>query len=106
MLTAANKERQIEAIREEWIKVMEIRLVRDELQKCHRAEGENHYQVCAPIVQVYTDLLKEAKVRHAANIRSRATVAWTHNGALGGLPTVAYRLRCIPFVADGCALWS
>ena len=60
---AANKERQAESIREEWIKVMQIRLVREELQKCYRAEGENHYQVCAPIVSVYDDLLKEAKVR-------------------------------------------
>lgn len=42
---------------------MQVRLVHDELQKCHRAEGENHYQVCAPIAKVYADLLKEAKVR-------------------------------------------
>lgn len=61
---AANQERKVEAIRDEWIKVMQIRLVRDELQKCHRAEGENHYQVCAPIVKVYNDLLKEARVCH------------------------------------------
>lgn len=41
---------------------MQLRLVHDELQKCHRAEGENHYQVCAPIAKLYKDLLKEAKV--------------------------------------------
>ena len=41
---------------------MQVRLVHDELQKCHRAEGENHYQVCGPIARVYKDLLKEAKV--------------------------------------------
>ncbi|WFD25671.1 hypothetical protein MNAN1_000635 [Malassezia nana] len=62
-IAAANKERKDESIREEWIKVMELRLVHDELQKCHRAEGENHYQVCAPIAKVYNDLLKEAKVK-------------------------------------------
>ncbi|WFC93556.1 hypothetical protein MBRA1_000176 [Malassezia brasiliensis] len=61
--TAANQERKAESIRDEWIKVMQLRLVRDELQKCHRAEGENHYQVCAPIVKVYNDLLKEARVK-------------------------------------------
>lgn len=42
---------------------MQVRLVHDELQKCHRAEGENHYQVCGPIARVYKDLLKEAKAR-------------------------------------------
>ena len=42
---------------------MQVRLVHDELQKCHRAEGENHYQVCGPIARVYKDLLKEAKER-------------------------------------------
>ncbi|KOS16530.1 nadh-ubiquinone oxidoreductase 12 kda mitochondrial precursor [Malassezia pachydermatis] len=62
-VAAANKEQNEEAIREEWIKVMQVRLVHDELQKCHRAEGENHYQVCAPIAKVYADLLKEAKVK-------------------------------------------
>lgn len=42
---------------------MQVRLVHQELQKCYKAEGVNHYQVCAPIVQVYKDLLKEAQVR-------------------------------------------
>ena len=41
---------------------MQLRLVHEELQKCHRAEGENHYQVCGPIAKLYKDLLKEAKV--------------------------------------------
>ena len=59
---AANVEQKEHAIREDWIKVMQLRLVHEELQKCYRAEGENHYQVCAPIAKVYNDLLKEAKV--------------------------------------------
>ncbi|WFD29211.1 hypothetical protein MSPP1_000217 [Malassezia sp. CBS 17886] len=58
-----NIKRNEDAIREEWIKAVELRLVRDELQKCHRAEGENHYLVCQPIVKVYTDMLKDAKIR-------------------------------------------
>ena len=60
---SANQQKKAESIRDEWIKVMQLRLVRDELQKCYRAEGENHYHVCAPIVKVYDDLLKEARVR-------------------------------------------
>ncbi|WFD05282.1 hypothetical protein MVES1_000611 [Malassezia vespertilionis] len=61
--SAANKQRRDDAIRDEWIKVMQVRLVREELQKCYRAEGENHYMVCAPIVKIYDDLLKDAKVK-------------------------------------------
>lgn len=60
---AANKEFQENTIREEWIKAMEVRLVREELMKCHRAEGENHYQACSGLTNLYNDLLKEATVR-------------------------------------------
>ncbi|WFC98641.1 hypothetical protein MYAM1_001372 [Malassezia yamatoensis] len=62
-LFQANTQNKADSIREEWIKVMQVRLVREELQKCYRAEGENHYQVCSPIVKVYNDLLKEARVK-------------------------------------------
>lgn len=34
-----------EKIRQSWIGVMEARLVREELQKCWRTEGVNHYEV-------------------------------------------------------------
>ena len=62
---------------------MQLRLVHDELQKCHRAEGENHYQVCAPIAKLYKDLLKEAKVLSSFvethMCRSRASAPWMHS---------------------------
>ncbi|KAG8744160.1 hypothetical protein FRC10_010729 [Ceratobasidium sp. 414] len=48
-------------IREAWIKVMETRLVREELQKCHRFEGVNHYQSCKELAERYIDMLKDAK---------------------------------------------
>lgn len=44
---------------------MQLRLVHDELQKCFRAEGENHYQVCGPIAKVYKEMLEDAKVCQA-----------------------------------------
>ncbi|PWN47896.1 hypothetical protein IE53DRAFT_389956 [Violaceomyces palustris] len=42
---------------------MEARLVREELQKCHKSEGVNHYQVCAGLSKKYLDLLEDAKVK-------------------------------------------
>ncbi|KAG8754670.1 hypothetical protein FRC12_011127 [Ceratobasidium sp. 428] len=50
-------------IRESWIKVMETRLVREELQKCHKFEGVNHYQSCKELAEKYIELLKDAKVK-------------------------------------------
>ncbi|KAG9104213.1 hypothetical protein FRC06_004430 [Ceratobasidium sp. 370] len=50
-------------IREAWIRVMETRLVREELQKCHRFEGVNHYQSCKELAERYIDMLKDAKVK-------------------------------------------
>ena len=52
-----------EHIRESWVKAMEARLVREELQKCHKFEGVNHYQSCKELAERYIDLLKDAKVR-------------------------------------------
>ncbi|CAE6424256.1 unnamed protein product [Rhizoctonia solani] len=48
-------------IRESWIKAMEARLVREELQKCHKYEGVNHYQSCKELAEKYIDLLKDAR---------------------------------------------
>lgn len=46
----------------QWVKTMEARIVREELMKCHRSEGVNHYAICKPLVETYMDLLKDAKV--------------------------------------------
>ena len=37
-------------------------MVREEITKCHRAEGVNHYEACHDLVQHYLELLKDAKV--------------------------------------------
>ncbi|CEH13110.1 nadh-ubiquinone oxidoreductase 12 kda subunit [Ceraceosorus bombacis] len=52
-----------EKIRSDWVKVMKARIVREELVKCHKGEGVNHYQVCQPLADRYLELLKDAKVR-------------------------------------------
>ena len=49
---------------------MEARIVREELQKCQKAEGVNHYAVCKPLVETYLELLKDAKVSATAKDRA------------------------------------
>lgn len=46
---AAFKAAQDAIIREQWVKSMMARLVRDELGKCYRREGVNHLEKCAPL---------------------------------------------------------
>ncbi|CAE6411048.1 unnamed protein product [Rhizoctonia solani] len=58
------------AIRDSWVKTMEARLVREELQKCHKFEGVNHYQSCKELAEKYIDLLKDAKVKGFTTIDS------------------------------------
>ena len=50
-------------IREDWIKVMELRLIRDQLRKCYKTENVNHYQNCRELAEKYLSLLKESKVK-------------------------------------------
>ena len=50
-------------IRESWVKAMELRLVQQELNKCHLAEGVNHYENCKWLAEKYLDMLKTNKVR-------------------------------------------
>lgn len=49
-------------IREQWVKVMQARLLRDELSKCQKAEGVNSYENCRVFVDKYLDALKTGKV--------------------------------------------
>ena len=51
-----------EKIRQSWIGVMETRLVREELAKCWRTEGVNHYEVCHHLTAKYLDMLRENRV--------------------------------------------
>jgi len=46
-------------IREQWVKQMMARLVRDELGKCYVREGVNHLQNCGKYRDRYLQLLKE-----------------------------------------------
>jgi len=50
-------------VRESWVKAMEARLVREELDKCHKSEGVNHYENCRWLSEKYLTMLKENKVK-------------------------------------------
>ncbi|KAH9481639.1 NADH-ubiquinone oxidoreductase 12 kDa subunit, mitochondrial [Psilocybe cubensis] len=50
-------------IRESWVKAMEARLVREELGKCHKAEGVNHYENCKWLSEKYLTLLRTNRVK-------------------------------------------
>ena len=49
-------------IRESWVKAMEAKLVRDELEKCQRAEGVNHYENCKWLAEKYLHMLQDNRV--------------------------------------------
>ncbi|KAF7976592.1 hypothetical protein HWV62_2244 [Athelia sp. TMB] len=50
-------------VRESWVKAMEARLVREELENCQRSEGVNHYENCRWLSEKYLTMLKENKVK-------------------------------------------
>jgi NADH dehydrogenase (ubiquinone) 1 beta subcomplex subunit 10 len=60
--TARVNERE-QLIRESWIRTMEARLVREELDKCVRHEGVNHYENCRDLSQRYIQMLRDNRVR-------------------------------------------
>ncbi|KAI0346565.1 NADH-ubiquinone oxidoreductase 12 kDa subunit [Trametopsis cervina] len=61
-LTRKLKERE-DTIRESWIRTMEARLVRDNLQKCYRSEGVNHLENCKELAERYADMLRDHRVQ-------------------------------------------
>lgn len=62
VLLAAKIEERDEHLRESWVKAMETRLVREELEKCQKSEGVNHYENCKWLSEKYLTMLKENKV--------------------------------------------
>jgi len=42
---------------------MEARIVRENLSKCQKIEGVNHYERCKDLAERYTDMLKDSRVR-------------------------------------------
>jgi len=61
-LEAKFQERE-EHVRESWVRAMMARLVRDELEKCQKSEGVNHYENCKWLSEKYLTMLEENKVK-------------------------------------------
>eukprot|EP00274_Cyanoptyche_gloeocystis_P008151 CAMPEP_0196663988 /NCGR_PEP_ID=MMETSP1086-20130531/55054_1 /TAXON_ID=77921 /ORGANISM="Cyanoptyche gloeocystis , Strain SAG4.97" /LENGTH=101 /DNA_ID=CAMNT_0042000031 /DNA_START=32 /DNA_END=337 /DNA_ORIENTATION=- len=49
---------------DQWLKVGELHVVRDELRKCYYKEGVNHYQKCRKLALEYIELSKQAGWAH------------------------------------------
>ncbi|KAI5809947.1 hypothetical protein DFH27DRAFT_606373 [Peziza echinospora] len=61
--TKAFKAAQDSIIREQWVRSMMARLVRDELGKCYYKEGVNHLEKCGVLRERYMELLGESKIK-------------------------------------------
>ncbi|CAO3668807.1 hypothetical protein G6F70_001286 [Rhizopus microsporus] len=49
-------------IRDDWVKAMEARIIKEKLDECYRTEGVNHYQSCRHLADMYFEALKTNKV--------------------------------------------
>ncbi|RUS28603.1 hypothetical protein BC938DRAFT_481692 [Jimgerdemannia flammicorona] len=49
-------------IRDDWVKAMEARLIREGLAKCYKTQGVNHYENCRHLADLYLQTVKENKV--------------------------------------------
>ncbi|KAI9676574.1 MAG: hypothetical protein M1817_000733 [Caeruleum heppii] len=61
--TTRLKQAQDAVVREQWVKSMMARLVREELGKCYYREGVNHLEKCGRLRERYFELLKDAKIK-------------------------------------------
>ncbi|KAI5828612.1 hypothetical protein EV122DRAFT_258755 [Schizophyllum commune] len=59
----AKYEERDNIIREQWVKAMEARIVREELQKCHRAEGVNQQENCKWLAEKYLEKLEGSRIK-------------------------------------------
>ncbi|KFX97405.1 hypothetical protein O988_04880 [Pseudogymnoascus sp. VKM F-3808] len=55
------KQAQDAILREQWVRSMMARLVREEMGKCYYREGVNHLEKCGALRERYFELLKESK---------------------------------------------
>ena len=60
--TAKLQERE-DRMMESWVRAMELRLVRAELVKCHKAEGVNHYENCRWLAEKLLEMMREREHR-------------------------------------------
>ena len=61
-VTARLAERE-HIVRESWVRTMEAKLVRDQLDRCYQTEGVNHLESCKDLRERYLDMLRDNRVR-------------------------------------------
>lgn len=67
---------------------MEARIVREELVKCQRGEGVNHYKRCGHLAEMYTGMIRENKVSlmcEMADVFQESRVEGQESERRGGL---------------------
>ncbi|KAK9763233.1 hypothetical protein K7432_010297 [Basidiobolus ranarum] len=50
-------------VREDWVKLMEERIVKKKLRECYKTQGVNHYENCRHLALSYLKSLRTNKVR-------------------------------------------
>ncbi|KAJ1982806.1 hypothetical protein H4R35_000165 [Dimargaris xerosporica] len=50
-------------LRESWIRVMELRIVKDRIKQCYLTEGVNYRQNCRDLAELYLDMAKAYRLR-------------------------------------------
>ncbi|MBW0561113.1 hypothetical protein O181_100828 [Austropuccinia psidii MF-1] len=58
-LTEARKKK----IRDDWIRVMEMKINREKLAECYRTEGVNSYEQCAHLAQTVISQIPEGRIK-------------------------------------------
>ncbi|KAJ2763100.1 hypothetical protein IWQ57_005641, partial [Coemansia nantahalensis] len=50
-------------VRDQWVKIMKLRIVREKLEECYHTQSVNHMQNCRELVERYLKELPEATIR-------------------------------------------
>ncbi|KAH8822819.1 hypothetical protein DL96DRAFT_1443494, partial [Flagelloscypha sp. PMI_526] len=59
----ATQQERHNVVREAWVKAMEARLVREELERCQKGEGIHHYENCRWLAEKYLKYMDGAQVK-------------------------------------------
>ncbi|KAJ2851910.1 hypothetical protein IWW36_000683 [Coemansia brasiliensis] len=49
-------------VRDQWVKIMKLRIVREKLEECYHSQSVNHMQNCRALVERYLNDLPKARM--------------------------------------------
>ena len=74
------KEARAQKIRDDWIRVMQMKMTQEKLAECYRTEGVNSYEQCAHLAQTVISQIPEGRVRLAGPSHPLCQrLAWVSN---------------------------